>query len=251
MMVVALQEYMRMVIQETIATANELGKGYIPERPKTNMVTIACQPRKSKCTLPVRSEANSGSLEKLMPEKHVIGAAELSLMLSSCPLIAGRVPSSRMALDRSSVLEMREAGHNSFSNVNQVINASIHGRPNQCADGASDIPSIALQPRKKQDDSAPSSQLANAAGYSSTPLSNPTLSTRLAHSDLSLTNGTPLYKPIAKAHFQPVNSDAIATSTHPDKLNTSMHTPDMGLSLATSVLVSKEPDTSENEAKSA
>jgi hypothetical protein len=248
MMVVAVQEYMKMVIQKTIATANELSEGYIPEQPKTNTEALVCQPKKSKSAVSLRSEAKSASVEELNSKEYLIGAAELSLMLASCPLIAGRDSSSRMALLRSSVLEMREVGHNSFSNVNQMINASIHGDQNQSTKrdhslDTSDLPSIALQPRKKQDD-RPSSQSANAASDISTPTSTPVISATITHLDFS--NGTPSFRPLAKAHFQPVNSNTLATSTQPDKQSTSMNTPDVGLSLASSVLVTKEHDTAKD-----
>lgn len=252
MMVVAVQKYMETMIQKTIAIAAEVNSSYVSEIPKTNTISVFCSPQKQS-----KSPTTANGLHRNASEgrSRLIGANELSVMLASEPLIAGRAAASRMASMRSSVRSGNVVESETFVRINDLINSSIQrsgiiekGVDKKGSQDTGAYPFLAslppLQQRKKQDnDAAPS---VNISDHMNQKLQQVDTASSPAASPLEpLSTDVLPYRPIAKAHFHPVGS--VPLSTHPSKQNSSLSTSDIGLTLAASIFDSKERNYDEKE----
>lgn len=238
MMVVGAQEYMKSVIQKTITSTRNLNSGYASELPRTDKVTVMCSQQKPSTISDAITDSHDPE-NASKSQRFIIGAAELSEMLASEPLVAGGASLSRMARMRCSISNAKEAGRG-FVKVNDLIAYSLQLYPseNKNAEDTSKAvsiypTSISLQPQKK-----PDSRMLQKVESLVPPSSAST--TQLEHK----INSAPPYRPLAKASFHPMSS----LSTLPRKEDTSLSAPDAGLGEDTSTLVSREKDSTANNA---
>eukprot|EP00804_Cyclotella_cryptica_P017265 CCRYP_016834-RA/>CCRYP_016834-RA protein AED:0.01 eAED:0.01 QI:617/1/1/1/0.5/0.66/3/536/1016 len=160
MIVVAAREHLTSVIKKTLANTRGLEQGLLPQIPKSKMITLACQ-RMEAQPGPLDNEDGNDSGETSYIKKRLIGAAELTHMLASDPVIAGGIASSRMSLMRSALSDGKYLSHGRLSQVCHIINTSIqqaeaHKNATNMTDAFeshyySPLPTFALQPRNKKD----------------------------------------------------------------------------------------------------
>jgi hypothetical protein len=292
MMVVAVQEYMKSVLQKSMLNL-EHNKSYASEFPKSSVAALVCAQHKpsktSKISLPAKDSRESDSVSG--NKGGVIRANELALLLESDPWIAGRSALSRMAWMRAASSGQHVGLEDSILKVNSVINSSILGAnkvdaSDKALENAEEVdhpsegislPSIALQPRKKQDTDevvspppiAEKDTLMQGSSESSSAVHPPLITT--ATPELKV-DDVRKYRPLAKAHLHvtykpeslptdenrcnPLDSTPLASSdkdlivrsasTSARDTATTAYTPAVGVSLANAVLVSKDTDANEN-----
>ena len=227
MVTVATREYMKSVIEKTIANSEDFSEGYASQLPRSNMVLLACKQYEAKTE---DSLVDSRSASAEAPNNIcVIGNAELANMLESNPLIAGSLASSRMSWMRSAVSDGTNSSLRYLVKVERAINIAIQqGETKTIISSVNNAPEISnplgtlnpndlsttvSQTHKNKGDGA----LAGSSNISSPEnLSSKTSSAAVDEQSGVEHIGSPQYRPLAKAHFR--------VTSGPDVLPVNGHT---------------------------